>query len=343
MIKIKRLLGMVFFICFYEIISLHPFDAEIFGTIYLRNFEPIRYFQFFNPHNLFFYLAPIMLVVYVFSLIRYFKENFSLFWRVIAYIIISIYVFVEMVDFLLKYNSQIFLNYDLWLAIVNNQFTPIGDTNLLESGMLAVIFVGILSNWLSRILLALFIIMMIIVPIISYLSFRKQIKTTTRISEEIEDHTNISKKIFFVKPMNLIFIKKRLKFYKKFDKKKIYNKDPSYFQGKIKSVIICFSCGLFLLLIWLLVNLFLDPVGTMSICCFGNSEIYFGYYSLWIILPFRIMQSLSFGYGIFISLDIWKKFSTFLNIEFEQSLIRDQNPNGLGNIVDKDEFDKEDN
>jgi hypothetical protein len=183
--------------------------------------------------------------------------------------------------------------------------------------------------------------MIIIVPIISYINFKKQIQTTTKISEEIKDQTNISKKFFFVKPMNLIFMKQRLKFYKKFDKKKIYNKDPSYFQGKIKSVIICFSCGLFLLLIWLLVNLFLDPVGTMSICCFGNSEIYFGYYSLWIILPFRIMQSLSFGYGVYLLINIWKKFSSFLNIEFEQSLIRDQNPHELRNDDDKDEFDKE--
>lgn len=60
-----------------------------------------------------------------------------------------------------------------------------------------------------------------------------------------------------------------------------------------------------------------------------DTGIYFGYYSIWIILPFRIMLSLSFGYGLSLSIKTMKKFLKFLNIEFEQNLIGNQNPNGL--------------
>jgi len=343
MIKIKQWLGMIFFICFYEFLSVHPFDAEIFLIFYSNNFRPVKFFQFYNSLNLFFYLAPIMLVVYIFSLLRYFKENSSLFGKIFAYLIISICVLVEMLDFLFKYNPYIFaeLNID-WLSLFENLGGGIGGdtTNVDLVPFLVISITSILSNWLSLILLFIVLIMVIIAFIISYITFRKQIKTTTKISEEIKEHTNISKKFFFIKPMNLIFMKQRLKFFKEFDKKQIYSKDPSYFRGKMKLAKFCFSCGLFFLLIWLLVNLFLDPVATMYISAIGNVNIHYGFYSLWIILPFRILMSLSFGYGIFILLNIWKKFSTFLNIEFEQSLIRDQNPNGLGNDVDKDEFDK---
>ena len=350
MIKLKQLFGIVFFICIYEIISLHPFDAEIFGIFYFNNFQPIKYFQFYNPNNLFFYLAPIMLVTYVFSLIRIFKENSSSFWKISAYLLISIYVIVEMLDFLIKYNSHIFLNLKFdWLSLLENLgFTQLSSSNLHESPILTVIFVSIISNQLSRILIILLLLMIMFMPIISYITLRKKIKTTSKIREEIKEQTKISKKIFFIKPMNLIFFKQRLRFFKDFDKKQIYRKDPSYFQGKKKKLIICFSCGLFLLIIWFILNLFLDPVGTMYILIYENTEINFKYYSIWIILPFRIMLSLSFGYGLFLLIKISKKISKFLNLEFEQSLIRNQKLNGLRNkddtiiknIVENHEFEE---
>ena len=352
MIKIKQLLGMIFFICFYEMISLHPFNGEMFGFYSFNNFEPNRYFQYYNSLNLFFYLAPIMLVVYVFSLIRYFKENSSLFGKIFAYSVISIYVVVEMLVFLLKYNPSVFLGLNIdWISLFETHGGTIGDTQVgtpgydINSIIPSLIFpvLSFYSNWWSIILLILILLMMIIVPIISYITLRKQIKTTTKIREEIKDQTNLTKKFFFIKPMNLIFMKQRLKFFKEFDKKQIYSKDPSYFRGKMKLVKLCLSCGLFLLFIWLLVNLFVDPVATRSILGFGNLTIQYGVYSLWIILPFRILMSLSFGYGMFILLDIWKKFSTFLNIEFEQSLIQNQNPNELRNVDDNVDFNKEDN
>jgi len=296
MIKIKQLFGIIFFICIYEIISLHPYDAEFFGLFDLNYFKPTKYFQFYNPKNLFFYLAPIILVNYVISLVRIFKENTSSFWRIFAYILISIYLVVEMFDFLINYNPFFLLNFNFdWYSILENLGFTLTEGSL--RGFMWVIFSGIIQNLISKILIILILLMIMFIPIISYITLRKQIKTAKKIREEIKEQTKISKNIFFIKPMSLIFIKQRLRFFKDFDKKQIYRKDPSYFQEKKKKVIKCFSCGLFLLIIWILLNLLWGHEGGIYIPIY-DTGIYFGYFSIWVILPFRIMFSLLFGYGL---------------------------------------------
>ncbi|WP_371806704.1 hypothetical protein [Candidatus Lokiarchaeum ossiferum] len=254
------------------------------------------------------------------------ETNSTIRWIYIIFTIL--FLLLEFINFYLSYNYLYTpeLNID-WKAL-NDKYEffyvlydsrgPNADDQLIYKYNIPRIIV---THIYTAIEIILSLILLVIIPVNTYFVVKKQKETTIKINKALVEERKIYKTIGSVKPLNMIFIKQRLNYFLKYNKKSVISKELAENEGIRKKIIFCLVTLGVILSIWFIIDMDTVYLGeiTRYLRSYGGGSYYA--HPIVYVFIFRLTISLSGGYCFFHFWQIWKKLHKQINQDFEKSLI----------------------